>query len=147
MRHGLRYEGSYEKNFANLKANSTDYVGEDGTTQPIARWPETVTGLRYGFMEQPGKRFFVVRLTYGDDEVLLHHPIRLDPSRHTGGKRFSPEPMTIDDASAGQLLGDILDANRDQAAELGAIRTHVREALDADRAQRAQKAHDNPSVR
>ena len=139
MRHGLRYEGSYERNFANLHANATEYVGEDGSAQPIPRWPETVTGLRYGFMEQPGKRFFVVRLSYGDDEIILHHPIRLDPSRHTGGKRFSPEPMTIDDTSAGQLLGDILDANREQAAELTAIREHVRETLRADKAQNVHK--------
>ena len=139
MRHGLRYEGSYEKNYANLQPKTTDYVGEDGSTQPIARWPESVTGVRYGFMEQPGKRFFVVRVGFGDDEIVLHHPIRLDPSRHTGGKRFSPEPMTIDDASAGQLLGDILDANREQAAELGVIREHVRETLRADKAQHAHR--------
>jgi hypothetical protein len=135
MRHGLRYEGSYAKNFTQMQPNATEYIGEDGSQQPIAKWPETVTGLRYGFMEQPGKRFFVVRVGYGDDEILLHHPIRIDPSRHLGGKRFSPEPMTVDDNSAGQLLGDILDANREQQADLNKLREHVRQVLRETKAK------------
>ncbi len=131
MLHAMRFEGGYERNFPKLRRDATEYEGEDGSTCRMAPWPETVTGLRYGFMEQPGKRFVVVRVRYGDEEVLLHHPVRIDPDRHLGGRRFSAEPITLDDMSAGALLGDIFDANRDQQRELTALRDRIREALRA----------------
>jgi hypothetical protein len=126
MQHAIRFEGSYERNFSKLQPDSDEYEGEDGRTCTAAPWPESVSGLRYGFMEQPGKRFVVVRVRYGDEEVLLQHPVRLDPSRHLGGKRFSAQAIPIDDSSAGALLGDVLDANREQQAALSTIREHVR---------------------
>ena len=135
MLHAMRFEGGYERNFPKLRPDATEYEGEDGSTCRMAPWPETVTGLRYGFMEQPGKRFVVVRVCYGDEEVLLHRPVRIDPDRHLGGKRFSAEPITLDDRSAGELLGDILDANRDQQGELTALRDGIREALRAAKAR------------
>ena len=133
MLHAMRFEGGYERNFRTLQRNATQYVGENGATCDMAPWPASAAGLRYGFMEQPGKRFVVVRVRYGEDEVLLHHPVRIDPSRHLGGKRFSAEPITLADGPAGALLGDVIDANRDQQAELTALRDHVRETLQASK--------------
>ena len=129
MLHALRFEGGYERNFSKLEPNAAEYEGEDGQMAQMAPWPGSVTGLRYGFMEQPGKRFVVVRVRYGDDEVVLHHPVRIDPARHLGGKRFAPTAIPIDDKSAGVLLGDVLDANRDQEAALKKIRDRVRASL------------------
>jgi hypothetical protein len=81
-------------------------------------------------MEQPGKRFVAVRVQYGKQDVVLRHPVRLDPERHLGGKRFSAQPVTIDDGPAGQLFGDILESNREQERELRAMRASVRKAIE-----------------
>ncbi len=135
MLHAMRFEGGYERNFPKLRPGATEYEGEDGSSCRMAPWPETVTGLRYGFMEQPGKRFVVVRVRYGEAEILLQRPVRIDPDRHLGGKRFSAEAITLADESAGQLLGDILDANRDQQGELNALRERIRETMRAAKAR------------
>ena len=131
MQHAIRFEGGYERNFPKLRRGATEYEGEDGATCPMAPWPPAAAGLRFGFMEQPGKRFVVVRVGYGDDEVLLRRPVRLDPSRHMGGKRFSAEPVTLPDGPAGALLGDVLDANLDQQGELTALRERIRATMRA----------------
>jgi hypothetical protein len=131
MLHGLRFEGGYERNFPTLHRDTTEYEGEDGTMCRMAPWPDGVNGVRYSFMEQPGKRFVVVRVRYGDQEVLLHHPVRLDPARHLGGKRFSAQVITVGDRPAGELLGNILDANPDEKGELMALRDRVREDMHA----------------
>ena len=68
-------------------------------------------------------------MRYGDEEVVLQHPVRLDPARHLGGRRFVARPIPISDDSAGALLGDILDCNPEQNAELTALRARVRRDL------------------
>ena len=129
MLHGLRFEGGYERNFPTLHRHTTEYEGEDGSICRMAPWPDGLDGVRYSFMEQPGKRFVVVRVAFGDDEVLLHHPVRLDPDRHLGGKRFSAQVITVGDRPAGELLGNVLDANPDEKGDLMALRDRVREAM------------------
>lgn len=137
MLHGLRYEGGYERNFPTLHRDTTEYESDDGSMCRLAPWPENVDGVRYSFMEQPGKRFLVVRVGFGDAEVLLHHPVRLDPDRHLGGKRFSAQVITVGDRPAGELLGNILDANPDEKGELVALRDRVRDAMRAAPARSA----------
>ncbi|GAC1652375.1 MAG: hypothetical protein NVS4B3_14490 [Gemmatimonadaceae bacterium] len=129
MRHALRFEGGYERNFATLQPDATEYIGDDGGAHAMQPWPEETHGVRFGFMEQAGKRFFAVRVEYRHHQVLLEHPVRLEPGRHLGGKRFAAEPIAVSDESAGALLGDILDANPDQQAELSAMREEIRGAL------------------
>ena len=132
MRHALRYEGGYERNFHSLTPGKTEYEGDDGETHKIIPWPAAADGLRYGFMEQKGKRFFVVRVCYGDSEILLKNPVRIDPDRHTGGHRFSAEPVPVDEEPSSHLLGDIITANPEQRAELSALRDHVRGDMKRD---------------
>lgn len=144
MRHAIRFEGGYERNFSSLRPGTTDYQGDDGVRHPIPAWPADAPGLRFGYMEQSGKRFVAVRVGYGEEEIILGHPVRLDPSRHLGGKRFSPEPITIADMPAGALLGDIIDANHEQQAELAALRDRVRQALKADHPRTDQPRADQP---
>jgi hypothetical protein len=67
-----------------------------------------------------------VRVRYGDEEIVLRHPVRLDPARHLGGRRFSPRPIPLGDEPAGALLADILDLNPEQRPELTALRERVR---------------------
>ena len=50
-------------------------------------------------LEQAGKRFFVVRVGYGDRNVILKHPVRVDP-------------VKLPEGSAAQLphsLAEVLD--------------------------------------
>lgn len=131
MRHVMRFEGGFERNFAALRAGSAEYEGDDGARVGAAPWPAEADGLRFGFMEQRGKRFLAVRLQYGDEEVVLRHPVRLDPARHLGGRRFSARPIPLGDESAGALFADILDLNPEQREELTALRGQVRRALRA----------------
>lgn len=132
MRHAIRFEGGFERNFPTLRADSDSYEGDDGSRHPMVPWPRKADGLRFGFMEQPGKRFVAVRVGFGDEEVVLRQPLRLDPERHLGGRRFSAEPIELGEAPAGTLLGDILDANPDQREALSGLRDRVREAMGPD---------------
>jgi hypothetical protein len=129
MQHVLRFEGSFEQNFQTLRPGADGYLADDGTRQSALAWPAEADGLRFGFMEKEGKRFVAVRVGNADQEVVLEHPVRLDPSRHLGGRRFSAAPIPIGDEPAGALLGDILDANFDQRVELVALRDWVRRAI------------------
>jgi hypothetical protein len=131
MKHVIRYEGGYERNFGTLRSRGSEYEGEDGDRHVATPWPKTGDGVHFSFMEQPGKRFVAVRVQYDGDDVVLKNPVRLDPERHLGGKRFSAQPVTLDDGPAGALFGDILESNREQSKELRAIRTRVRRALDS----------------
>jgi hypothetical protein len=130
MQHVIRYEGGYERNFGTLRARGSEYESDDGTRHTAMPWPKG-DGVRFSFMEQPGKRFVAVRVQYDGEDVVLRNPVRLDPERHLGGKRFSAQPVTLDDGPAGALFGDILESNREQHKELRAIRTRIRRALDS----------------
>jgi hypothetical protein len=129
MRHVLRFEGSFERNFPALRPGTDAYLADDGTTQSALQWPTEANGLRFGFMEKHGKRFVAVRVGNAEQEVVLENPVRLDPARHLGGRRFSATPIPIGDEPASALLGDILDANVDQRTELVALRDWVRSTM------------------
>lgn len=130
MQHVIRYEGGYERNFGTLRSRGSEYEGEDGDRHVATPWPKA-DGVHFSFMEQPGKRFVAVRVQFAGEDVVLKNPVRLDPERHLGGKRFSAQPVTLDDGPAGALFGDILESNREQYKELRAMRARVRRALDA----------------
>ena len=129
MQHVMRFEGGFERNFAARRTGTAEYEGEDGARYLLAPWPAEANGVRFGFMEQRGKRFLAVRVQYDGDEILLRHPVRLDPVRHLGGRRFSARPIPLGDEPAGALFADILDLNPEQRAELTALRERIRHAL------------------
>jgi hypothetical protein len=129
MRHVMRFEGGFERNFGTLQPGHVEYEGDDGSRQRVAPWPAETDGVRFGFMEQRGKRFVAVRVQYGGDELVLRHPVRLDPARHLGGRRFSGRPIPLGDEPAGALFADIVDLNPEQRPELTALRERVRQAL------------------
>jgi hypothetical protein len=125
----MRFEGGFERNFATLRNGASEYEGDDGLRRHLSPWPAEADGLRFGFMEQRGKRFLAVRLQYGREDVVLRHPVRLDPARHLGGRRFSARPIPLGDEPAGALLADIIDLNPEQRSELTALREEIRRAL------------------
>ena len=129
MQHVIRFEGGFERNFPTLRAGAVEYEGENGAREQVVPWPPDADGLRFGFMEQRGKRFLAVRVRYGDEEIVLRQPVRLDPSRHLGGRRFSATPIPLGDEPAGALFTDIFDSNPEQRPELTALRERVRREL------------------
>jgi hypothetical protein len=129
MQHAIRFEGGFERNFAALRAGTSDYESDDGSRRAVAPWPAAADGVRFGFMEQHGKRFLAVRVRYGDEDIVLRHPVRLDPTRHLGGRRFSATPTPLGDDAAGALFADIIDLNPEQRSELTVLRDRVRQAL------------------
>ena len=133
MQHVIRFEGGFERNFATLSSGAGDYETDAGDRRPVVAWPGEADGLRFGFMEQRGKRFLAVRVRFGEEEIVLRHPVRLDAARHLGGRRFSPRPIPLGDEPAGALLADIIDLNPELRPELTALRRHVRRALAAAR--------------
>jgi len=147
MRHAIRFEGGFERNFGMLRAGTVDYEGDDGMRRPVAPWPAEIDGVRFGYMEQRGKRFLAVRLWYGAEEIVLRHPVRLDPARHLGGRRFSARPIPLGDESAGALFADIVDLNPEQRPELTALRERVRHALRASAHGGARAYTHEPQVR
>lgn len=123
MQHALMYHGGFETNFARLTPGARTFLGSDGREHAIPEWPDEADGLRIGYMEKPGKKFFAVRVMSDDDDVVLRHELLIDPPTHMGyGKRFSPEPTIIEDDVVRRLLDDIIAKNPEQSAELLAIR-------------------------
>ena len=124
MRHCLMYQGGFERNFAKLKPGATTLEGTDGTAHPVSAVPPGVDGVCVGYMEKAGKKFAAVHVQRGKDDVVLEHELLLDPARHLGfGKRFSPEPIILDDEMMATLLGDVLAKNPEQRNELSRIRS------------------------
>ncbi len=121
MHHALMYQGSYEQNYGSLKPGATSFAATDGSTRPLPAWPEDVDGLRVGYMEKTGKRFMAVRLQFEDRDIVLSEPVAIDPMRHMGSRRFSPEPTIVDDDLASALLDDIIRDNPDQRDELALL--------------------------
>jgi hypothetical protein len=112
MYHGLMYSGGYEANYPSLKPGATSFTGSDGQSHTHKPWPPEIDGLKFWYMEQPGKHFYAVRVMDAEDDIVIPHPLLIEPSKHMGhGKRFSPEPTVIDTEMALQILGDILAKN------------------------------------
>ena len=126
MRHGLRYHGGFERNYATLTSGTQRFQGSDGTERLLPVWPAEVDGLRVSYMEKPGKKFVAVRVEDDVADVVLRHEVLLDPSSHLGhGKRFAAEPTVIADEVACVLLDDIMAKNPEQRDALAAIRARM----------------------
>jgi len=121
MQHGLMYQGSFEQNYPNLEPGSSSFTSTDGSKRPLPDWPSEVDGLRVGYMEKAGKKFLAVRVQYEDRDIVLEEPVVLDPMRHMGSRRFSPEPTIIDDELASTLLDDMIKQNPGQRDELALL--------------------------
>jgi hypothetical protein len=126
MFHGLMYSGGYEANYPSLKPGATSFTGSDGKQHDHRPWPPEIDGLKFWYMEQPGKHFYAVRVTDGESDLVLPHPLLIEPGKHMGhGKRFSPEPTVIDTEMALQILGDILAKNPQLIDDLVQIRGRI----------------------
>lgn len=125
MRHGYMYQGGFERNYPALHPGTTTYKSNDGQLHEFPEWPPEVTGVRFGFMEKRGKKFYAVRVQFEDHDVVLGRPTIIDHLRHMGGRRFTPEPTIVTDDLASAMLDDILELNPDQSAELALLLNRV----------------------
>lgn len=125
MRHGLMYQGAFEPNRPRLARGTTTYLSTDGTLRPLPDWPAAVDGVRIGYMERTGKKFVAVRIQFEEHDVILGEPLPIDPMRHLGSRRLSPEPTFITDDLASHLLDDALHLNPGQEEELARLINRV----------------------
>jgi len=139
MRHALLYNGAYESNYNGLKPGTTKYTGTDGAEHPLV-WPEEIDGVRVGYMERSGKKFYAVRVQYGDHDIVLENPVHVDPDRHLNARRFSANPMRMTDDEASTLLDDIIRDNPDKQPELAMMINQVNQVRRA-----ARQSHERES--
>ncbi|HEV3483814.1 MAG TPA: hypothetical protein VG106_00290 [Vicinamibacterales bacterium] len=125
MRHGLMYQGGFEVNFATLEPGALTFRTSDGAEQRIPAWPETVDGVRFGYMERRGRKFLVVRIQFDEHDVVLRTPVALDRMRHMGNQRFAPRPILLSDANASALLDDVIECNPEQSTEIALLINRV----------------------
>ena len=92
-------------------------------TGPIGEPAKNADGVFFGYLEKRGREFVAVRARYLGALVNLDNPVRLDPPRHTDGKKFGPHSSKFGDESARNLLCDMIDSNPSQAGELTRIGT------------------------
>ena len=133
MQHGLMYQGGFEKNHDALRQGATSFRGSDDVEHKIPEWPKDVNGVKIGYMEKSGKKFYAVRVQFEGHDIVLKNPVLLDPSRHLGNKRFAPEPTVITDKVAETLLDDLIEKNPEQQKELALLINRVNQVRRTSR--------------
>lgn len=118
MRHAYMYNGGFELNYPSLATNTTTYKSTEGDVRPLPKWPDKIDGIRVGYMEKSGKKFFAVRVQYDDYDVIIENPVAIDPLRHMGNQRFAAEPIVVIDDEASALLDDIIRDNPEKQVEV-----------------------------
>jgi hypothetical protein len=134
MHHAYMYNGAFEKNYTSLRPGAASYVGTDGETRQLRPWPAEINGVRVGYMEKTGKKFFAVRVQYDNEDIVLENPVALDPLVHMGNRRFAADPTLVGDEEASQLLDDIIRENPDRQPELAMLINKINQARRANRA-------------
>ncbi|HEY4219514.1 MAG TPA: hypothetical protein VGM67_20400 [Gemmatimonadaceae bacterium] len=118
MRHAYMYNGAFETNYTALRPGSTSYVSTEGDSRPLPPWPDKIDGVRVGYMEKAGKKFYAVRVQHDDHDIVLENPVYIDPLMHMGNQRFSAEPTVVSDDEASALLDEMIRENPDRQPEL-----------------------------
>lgn len=133
MRHGYMYNGAYELNYTALAPNKSNYKTTEGEDRPLPAWPDKIDGVRIGYMEKSGKKFFAVRLQYGAHDIVLENPVYVDPMRHMNNRRFSADPSVITDDEASAMLDDMIRDNPDKQPELAELINEINQKRRAAR--------------
>jgi hypothetical protein len=135
MRHAYMYQGAFELNYATLKAGQATYKSTEGDERPLPDWPQKVDGIRVGYMEKSGKKFFAVRIQYDGQDVVLENPVVIDPLRHMNNQRFAAEPTVVSDDEASALLDDVIRDNPEKQAELAMMINRINQIRRAARSK------------
>jgi hypothetical protein len=131
------YNGAFELNYAGLRPGATTYKTTDGQERPLPSWPEKVDGVRVGYLEKSGKKFYAVRVQYKDHDIVLENPVALDPLRHMNNRRFSPQPIQVTDDEASALIDDIIRDNPEKQPELALLINGINQTRRAARPKSA----------
>ena len=113
MIHTIIYYGSYDLNQYMLTPDTSTRVNASGGQSAIKRPSKKVTGIVFGYMEDL-QDFYAVRV----EIVVLRRPVKLTLDRHTDGKSFGPGASLFGDASARNMLDDIISSNPSQQKDL-----------------------------
>jgi hypothetical protein len=127
------YTGAFELNYTGLTPTKTTYTSTEGDERPLPNWPDRVDGIRVGYMEKSGKKFYAVRVQYDNHDVILENPVAIDPLRHMNNRRFSPKPMVVTDDEASALLDDIIRDNPEKQAEVALMINRINQIRRAAR--------------
>ena len=133
MRHAYRYHGAFELNYSGLQPNTTTYTSTEGDTRPLPDWPERIDGIRVGYMEKSGKKFYAVRIQYEDHDIVLEHPVYVDPLRHMNNRRFSAAAVVVTDDEASVFLDDVIRDNPGKQPELALMINRINQVRRASR--------------
>ena len=137
MRHGYMYNGSYELNFKDLRPGTKTYVTTEGGSRNLPDWPDKYDGVRVGYMEKSGKKFYAVRVQHDSHDIVLENPVYIDPMRHMNNRRFTAQPTLVNDDEASTLLDDIIRENPDKQTELALMINRINQIRRASRTQSA----------
>ena len=135
MRHGYMYNGAYELNYKDLRPGTKTYATTDGGTRDLPAWPDKYDGVRVGYMEKTGKKFYAVRVQHGPHDIVLENPVYIDPMRHMNNRRFSSDPLPVTDDEASALLDDIIRDNPEKQAELALMINRINSIRRAGRSK------------
>jgi len=127
------YQGAFELNYPGLEPGRTTYKSTEGDERPLPSWPNKADGLRVGYMEKAGKKFFAVRVLFDDHDVVLENPVVIDPLRHMDNQRFSAEPTVVSDDGASALLDDIIRDNPEKQPQLAMMINRINQIRRATR--------------
>jgi hypothetical protein len=118
MHHAYMYNGAFESNYSGLRPGTTAFTTTKGERRPLPPWPPQIDGIRVGYMEKAGKKFYAVRVQFESYDIVLETPVCIDPLRHMNNQRFTAEATIVGDDEASALLDDIIRDNPDKDAEL-----------------------------
>ena len=130
------YTGAFELNYSGLTSKTSTYKSTEGDELPLPSWPEKIDGVRVGYMEKSGKKFYAVRIQYSDRDIVLENPVSIDPLRHMNNQRFSSDPTVVSDDEASALLDDVIRENPDKQPELAQLINQINQTRRAARESR-----------
>jgi hypothetical protein len=133
MRHAYMYNGAFESNYQGLRPGTTTYKTTEGEDRLLPPWPDEVDGVRIGFMEKTGRKFYAVRVQYDMHDIVLENPVAIDPLRHTNNRRLSSDALTITDDEASAMLDDVIRDNPDKQPELAMMINRINQIRRAAR--------------
>ncbi|HEY3595735.1 MAG TPA: hypothetical protein VGL13_17735, partial [Polyangiaceae bacterium] len=114
---------------------TTTYKTTEGEDRPLPPWPGNIDGIRVGFMEKSGKKFYAVRVQYDSHDIVLENPVSIDPMRHTNNRRLTADPLSITDDEASQILDDVIRDNPDKQPQLALMITRINQVRRGARAE------------
>jgi hypothetical protein len=116
--HTLVYLGWFDYSFHRLPEDPVHYYTKGRgrqDPQPVEESSEDIDGIKFGYMEKPGKWFLIVTV----DDLILRAPFLLVSDRH-GVKGPGPSECKLGDGVACNILVDAIVSNPEYRDVLGA---------------------------